>query len=352
MPRKRQWPPKPHNHRPSGKERVRINGRDHYLGPIGSPEARRRYAELIAGLKAPLDAPPAQGTTIAEVYALWRRWAVTRYDPAGREVAQYDATWLPWRDLFAAHAAARFGVAELERLRDEMARRGWCRNVINRRVVRVRTVVRWAERRGLMPPGSWSHLRALEPLRAQDRHVRSTEPVKPAEWRDLARVCRMVPPRVRDMLLVMWFSGMRSGEVRQVKVSDVDATTRVIRLAQHKNAWRGQDRVIALGPRAWRVLAPHLTGKKPTAYVFPSGAPWGRCYQDDSFARAVARGAERAGVSLSPYQCRHAFKLRVTRELGLDAARSALGQKSLASTDRYAAGADARLALDAARRCG
>jgi integrase len=351
MPRKKEWPPRPHAHKASGQERVRISGRDYYLGPVGSAEARRRYAELVAGLKEPQAAPPALlGPTVAEAVAAWRRWAVTRYDPAGREVVQYDATVRPWLDLFAATPASRFGVAELERVRDEMVRRGWCRGVINRRVVRVRTVWRWCEQRGLAPAGSWAHLRAMSPLKAQDRHVRATEAARPAEWRDLAKVCRMVPTTVRDMLLVMWYSGGRSGEIRQLKVGDIDHDAKTATLSRHKNAWRGQVRVIAFGPRAWRVIAPYLEGKGPKAYVFSSGG--GRCYQDDSFARAVARGCARAGVSITPYACRHAFKQRVTRELGLDAARAAMGQKSIQSTDRYASGGDLSLALDAARRVG
>jgi integrase len=352
MPRKKEWPPRPHHHKPSGQERVRAGGKDYYLGPIGSAEARRRYAELVSAWKAPEGPPaPARGPTVAEAVAAWRRWAVTRYDPAGREVVQYDATLSPWLGLFADLPAAGFGVAQLERVRDEMVRRGWCRNVVNRRVVRVRTVWRWCERRGLAPAGAWAHLRSLESFKAQDRHVRATPPVQPAGWKDLARACRMVPKAVRDMLLVMWFAGMRSGEVRKLKAGDVDAETKTARLAQHKNAWRGQERVVVFGPRAWRVLSPRLEGKRPGDYVFPSGGG-NRCYQDDSFARAVARGCARAGVSVTPYQCRHAFKLRVTRELGLDAARAAMGQKSILSTDRYASAPDAGLANEAARRVG
>ncbi len=35
-------------HKRSGNGRVFINGREYWLGPFGSPEARRRYEELIA----------------------------------------------------------------------------------------------------------------------------------------------------------------------------------------------------------------------------------------------------------------------------------------------------------------
>lgn len=35
-------------HKASGQAVVRIHGRDHYLGPYGSPESHERYARLIA----------------------------------------------------------------------------------------------------------------------------------------------------------------------------------------------------------------------------------------------------------------------------------------------------------------
>lgn len=35
-------------HKPSGQSRVRINGKDYYLGPFGSDASRRKYGELVA----------------------------------------------------------------------------------------------------------------------------------------------------------------------------------------------------------------------------------------------------------------------------------------------------------------
>jgi hypothetical protein len=35
-------------HKPSGQARVRINGKDHYLGPHGSPESKDRWQNLPA----------------------------------------------------------------------------------------------------------------------------------------------------------------------------------------------------------------------------------------------------------------------------------------------------------------
>ena len=36
------------HHKPTGQARVRIDRKDHYLGPYGSSESRERYEDLIA----------------------------------------------------------------------------------------------------------------------------------------------------------------------------------------------------------------------------------------------------------------------------------------------------------------
>jgi integrase len=64
----------------------------------------------------------------------------------------------------------------------------------------------------------------------------------------------------------------------------------------------------------------------------------------------VANGSKKAGVKVTPYQGRHSFKARVTREHGLDCARAALGQKSLGTTNGYAAELDLELAKEAVRK--
>ena len=39
-------------HKATGQAVVRLNGRDHYLGPYGTPESHERYARLIAQWQA------------------------------------------------------------------------------------------------------------------------------------------------------------------------------------------------------------------------------------------------------------------------------------------------------------
>lgn len=355
---KENWPPSVHLHKASGQARVKWRGRHYYLGPHGSAESRKRYADLvaeIAGQPRPERPVPGKPTapTVAEAWKLWAAHASQRYSARGREAVQFDYAAAP---LLARHGQTRvdtFGPAALEEVRDEMIRLGWCRRVINRRVIRLRTAWRWLERRGHVPAGSWAALRVVAPLTDADANVPHHAPRHAVGARTLARVARQCPPLVRTMLLIQWYTGCRSSEVREMRAGEIDRRGEVwvYRPTQHKCKWRGHSREIPLGPRAQRRLTPLLAGLQPGDFVF-AAAP-GACYRDDSYARAVARACERAGVSgFSPYTCRHSHKARVTAALGLDHARSSLGQSSLDVTDRYDAGPDRKQAEDVARRFG
>ena len=49
-------------HKTTGQARIRINGKDHYLGLYGTPKSRNEYARLIAETLRPGAAPPSVDT--------------------------------------------------------------------------------------------------------------------------------------------------------------------------------------------------------------------------------------------------------------------------------------------------
>lgn len=115
MPRKPTWPPPVHKH-PSGRARCRINGKDVYLGPYGSEEAARAYAELLTRLASrepPVSKPvtPAPGperVTVASVAARWFAEESPRYSAEGREVKQFEYACRPLLRLYGTLPAAHF----------------------------------------------------------------------------------------------------------------------------------------------------------------------------------------------------------------------------------------------------
>jgi integrase len=360
MARRAQWPPKVTRHS-SGQARVNHKGRDHYLGPYDSDEARQNYAHLIKQLaEQPRQVPtrPAGSLLVAEAVELWLADEGQRY--RGVEADHYRRSLAVLVEVAGAVRTADFGVADLERVRKAMNAKGWSAAVINRRVVRVRTVWRWLERQGHAPRGSWDHLRSLPGVPRHDGRFRHSKPRQAASWLDLARVCRKAPRQVRAMLLLGWFTGARPGELCQVRPADIDRTDPecwVFRPRTHKNAWRGQCRVIPLGPVCRKVLAPFLADARDADHLF---VPSDRCrvrkllhYTTDTYGHAVRRAATRAGVEgFCVYSIRHAYRLRVSRAMGLEAARCGMGHTSVDMTAKYASGADTDLAKGVARRLG
>jgi integrase len=164
---------------------------------------------------------------------------------------------------------------------------------------------------------------------------------------------------------------MRSGEVTAMRAVDVDMSGAVwlYRPGQHKNRWRGHERVVFLGPRAQaivrRFLKPaieaylfspadamkakreerHLQRKTPIGYgnrpgtnrkTQPKRSP-GERYDTDAYYGAVRRGCKQADVPhWFPHQLRHSHATAVRRAFGLQVAQVMLGHKSLEMTELYA----------------
>src|SRR5262249_6661242 len=139
MPKWADRTPRPRLHRPSGQARIRVDGREIYLGRWGSAEARRRYAEFLrdqarARAAGPTLAPePAPSISVA-VFRFWQ-WAEARYrHPDGtptREADNLKAALRPLRRLFGELPIGQFGPAKLYELQDHLVAAGLGRTTIN-----------------------------------------------------------------------------------------------------------------------------------------------------------------------------------------------------------------------------
>src|SRR5262245_40581258 len=155
--------PQLREHKPSGQARVRIDGREIYLGKFGSAEAKEKYDKLVAEWLANQRRLPAQAvadeepleTTVGEVLSAFWDHAVVHYrDPEGHptgEAKNYHNALRPVRRLYNRHPAARFGPLELRAVRDAMIRAGLARKTINARINRVRRVFKWAASMAMVP---------------------------------------------------------------------------------------------------------------------------------------------------------------------------------------------------------
>lgn len=382
-------------HRPTGQLRVRYGGRDLYFGRADDPASEERYKRWVAELLVrDLDAPlngirPQSSVTVNDVLLAYFTHAEQYYrqgDKVSREfIAMRDAA-KPVKELYGTTPAVKFGPLALRAVRERLLANGLCRREINKRVNRIRRIVKWAASMEIVPGSVYEALKTVAGLERGRTTARETEPVKPVDAGCVNAVLPNVSPPVAAMIQLQLLTGMRAGEVVIMRPSDIDRSRPiwVYEPSRHKTQYRGKLRQIPLGPQAQEVLTPFLdrpgdqhlfspveaeawrndqravhrsNGRKTKIYPSElrsrekrkiaakrrrSKRPKRNCYDVDAFRRSVTYGIERTrklGVWIPhwhPHQLRHAFATRVRKQFGLDGAQVALGHSHADVTQTYA----------------
>jgi len=253
--------PKYRHHRATGRAVVTLNGRDHYLGPHGSKASRVEYDRLIAeslarGRRSLVD---GHDTTVVELVAAYVKFAKGYYD-GNNEYNDVVLSLRPLKKLYARMPAVDFSPLKLKAVRQAMIEANLSRGVVNQRIGRIKRMFRWAVENELVPPSVYHGLSAVRGLSRGRSGARETEPVKPVPEAFVDALKSHLPPQLWAMVELQRFTGTRPGEVTAMRTCDLDTGGKVWTYtpADHKNAWRGHQRTIYLGPRAQAVLAKWL----------------------------------------------------------------------------------------------
>ena len=383
MPRRKGELPQQRLHKPSGQSRVRINGRDVYLGPWGSRDAQDAYKALLVSLvenggELPSDWRPATHRTSRNpdvTITPGRRGNLTVGDLVASSMAAVGAGKTPaelngcsrWWQLrrvaallepYARLPAIEFGPRLLNEVAERLAtepmehRRGGApayRTVTSQRglIAQVRRVFRDAVAREELPP---ERLLALETVRGNLPRGRCRPPTrrKPVSDTALEALRGFLPPYHMDALWLIRLTGARPSEVLRARSDDVDTTSTpwVLTVRHHKTERYGEERRLFLGPKARAIVEPRLGG----GLLFVNSK--GGAITADVLGNAVRRACLRAGVEhWTPYQLRHAALTEVRATVGLDAAQIIGGHAQVSMTERYAA-PNSNAAMEAAERLG
>lgn len=117
-------------HKPTGQARVRIDGRDHYLGPYGSPESRDEYDKLIEEWFARQGDVSGFKLTLDDLSILYMRHVRAHHRKNGQPTSRVHCTRLALRHLMQVHGTTRlcnFGPRKLKEVRQARTDAGGCR---------------------------------------------------------------------------------------------------------------------------------------------------------------------------------------------------------------------------------
>jgi integrase len=269
-------PPKYSFHKASGQAVTYVHEKCVYLGPYGEAKSLRLYQQLVERWKVAGTAAAA-GTrkgelSVLELVHLFIVWAARRYVRAPQELSAFAVATKRLLRLHADTPVVRFGPLALQQVRSAMVLDGLTRSGVNAAVHRLRRIWRWGVSQELVHETYWNALKSVPALSEDEEDVRESEPVRPATWRQVRAVLQNAPQQVRKMVRVQILTGMRPGELVKLRPADLELSPHgwLYRPPKHKTKSKRKKRIIVIGPRAQKILAP-LLGSDPAAFVFWPG---------------------------------------------------------------------------------
>lgn len=373
-------------HAASGRSRVRVCGREIWLGAAGSPEADRRYREILAAWVASggtsIDAavepaPPAAPPVVVTITPaaspvvtcppeLTVGGLVVQYlthVQAGRTKAELASVSKWWRAREVGNAlrsrravpVLQFGPRVLREIRDELAntpkqyqfaegQQYRARTHVNRLVREIVAMFAWGVSEELVPVAVWQALQTTPHLRPAESAARETEKRQPVADAEFEAVLPFLPPVVADLLLFARLVSCRPDEASQLRMVDVEPAGAVLKwtLNKHKTARTVGAKAIPIGPRAEAVVRRWAAGKDPGDLVF-SRADRDRVqvagtirlrplrskrqqFDSDQLRIWIHAACDLAKTPhWTPYQLRHAGLTAVRRECGVEAEAAIAG---------------------------
>lgn len=375
-------PPAYRLYKRTGQAVVTLDGRDHYLGPHGTKASRYAYDRLVGewltnGRRTPR--VDEDVLTVTELCAAYWTHCTDYYRSAG-EIGKIRLVLRVIRRLYGDLPAQDFGPLALKTVRKSLVESGIGRSYVNDQVGRAKRMFRWGVEAELIPPSVHEALGAVAGLRRGRTDAGEGERVRPVPNEFLEAIRPYVSRQVWGIIQLQDLTGMRPGEVVQMRGCDLDMTGAVwlYRPATHKTEHHGHERIVEIGPRAQDVIHRFLKPSLESFLFSPADAVAERAagaathrrpgqtpnrrktkrvvrdyFDRDSYRRAIDRACELADLAEKkrrtlpadseriipqwhPHQLRHNYATRVRREYGIETARILLGHRSAVVTEIYA----------------
>jgi integrase len=410
-------------HKGSGQAVVRIGGKIRYLGKYDSPESRERYRRAIAeewkpaGTAAPQElasVDPKQDpstitiTELAVIYAAHAKSYYRKNDKPTSEWPLVRLTLKKLRSLYGSMKASEFGPLKYQAFRQTFIDAKLARKTINSYMFHVRAMFRHAAKMELIPMEWFWRLKEVGNLIEGRSDAKETDDIMPANDDIVDKTLKELTPTVSAMVKLQRLTGMRPGEVIQLRPCDIDRSSDVwlYRPPSHKNQHKksriAKTRTVAFGPMAQRVLTPFLLRDHQAFCFTPSESfqqhqderrrkrttpdnqgnrpgyngstrskvkrtrNFAACFSTSSYRNAVRRAALRAfpkpeeeeqkkwesRICWNPNQLRHSAATKARKVAGLETAQQVCGHTQKRTTENTYAEIDLTRAVEFARKFG
>lgn len=208
-------------------------------------------------------------------------------------------------------------------------------STVEKHLTALRAFALWATKQGHMSGDPTAEVEWPQRLRP------APKPLTPAELAKLWAILADEPlgifehwrhQRNRLVILLMYYAGLRRGEVARLRVADVNLAAGILTIRDSKSG----DRAVAIHPELLVVLADAVAGRRQTDPVAPSER--GRAMKPADVGKIFEGWLARRGLRISAHRLRHTFATEVYRNSrDLLALQQALGHKSPETTKMYTA---------------
>ena len=378
-------------HKSTGQAIVRFGGKMHYLGAHGSDESKEKYnrlkAEWLLNRHVGAFQPVAStGPTMAEVCLAYLEFAESYY-AGSTEYVNLELACRPVDALYSSLKASEFDIVQFEVCRDWwLSEPKRSRQYVNKQSKRLLRVLKWAATKRMLKADVYQECRLLAPLKAGRTTAPETEKVTCVPQSLVDATLPFCTTVVCDMIRFQQLVGCRPGELCSITPAMVDRSEDVwlIKLAKHKTAYRGKDRIIYVGPQAQAILSKYLLRAADSACFSPQESERqrlqakhdarvtpmscgnkpgsnrtrtprrkpGDAFDTGSYAHSIKGACRRAKVeSWAPNQLRHNAATLVRKHYGLEGAQVILGHSDIGISQVYAE-RDSSKAVSIARAIG
>ena len=255
---------------------VELDGHRFYLGIYDTPESHEAYHRLLAewaanGSHASVS---REQLTIVELCARYWEHALRYYVlPDGTHTSEVHClkqVLSILKKMYGQKCVSEFGPLALKAVRQGMIDKGWVRTRVNSQIGRLKLLFKWGVAEELVAASVYQALCAVPGLKRGRCNVPEPEPVKPVLEAQIEAVRPHVSRHVWALIQLQLLTAARSGELVRMRPIDLNTSEPVwvYRPQQHKNAYRGHERRIIIGPRAQEILRPFLAECPISAFIF------------------------------------------------------------------------------------